>query len=298
VDTLRKYIRGTFRIDEIMAQHTSFRIGGPVDIFVEPADIEDLKATLGFFSERSLPFFLLGRGTNLLVRDGGIRGAVISTRKMMDIEKISDKMIFAEAGVPLAALVKRARGWSLSGLEFCAGIPGSVGGAVLMNAGAQGSDMGGVVAEVDVLEADGVVTRKKRGELHFEYRELHLGGRDVIVGAYFTLKPKDGKEIQKEIDGHLSWRKSRQPLGLPSAGSVFKNPEGSPAGRLIDEVGLKGAAIGGAQVSDVHANFIINQGNATAREVLELIELIRSEVREKRGIDLELEIIVLGEDAS
>ncbi len=293
---LEEKIRGRVLCDEPMARHTSFRIGGPADIVVEPVDIDDLKAALEAVGRRDIPVVILGMGTNVLVRDGGIRGCAILMGGMKKIEKKEADMVFAEAGGTLMALIRQCARWSLSGLENLSGIPGSVGGAIMMNAGAHGSEMGGVVRSVTLMGENREVYEKQAQELNFAYRMCGLEKSEIILGALLSLARGDEDEISRVISERLSWRKERQPLALPSAGSVFKNPPEGPAGRLIDEAGLKGRAFGAAQVSSLHANFIVNRGGACASDVLSLIEQIKGEVRQRKGIDLQLEIKVIGED--
>jgi UDP-N-acetylmuramate dehydrogenase len=293
---LEEKIRGRVSFNEPMARHTSFRIGGPADIMVEPVDVDDLSIALADLRRRDIPTLILGMGTNVLVRDGGIRGCVILMHGMKRIEKKESDEVYAEAGGPLMGLIRQCARWALSGLENLSGIPGSVGGAVRMNAGAHGSEMGDVVRSVTLMGPDGEVREKQAGELGFAYRTCGLGRDEIILGARLSLTRRDPGEISRVISERLSWRKERQPLALPSAGSIFKNPPEGPAGGFIDEAGLKGLSVGAAQVSALHANFIVNRGGARAGDVLSLVVQIQREVRRKRGIDLDLEIKVIGED--
>ena len=293
---LKDIVRGDVRIGEVMARHTSFKIGGPADYYIEPKNTRDFAEAVRYLRDNSISFIVIGSGTNLLIRDGGIRGAVVSTAKMKKIERIGENKIYADAGAPLAMLLRTAEKFSLGGLEFLSGIPGSVGGAVVMNAGAWGSDMSEVTDEVTILENNNNITKINRKNLFFEYRKLNMAEGGIILGAEFLLAPSERGEIRRKIRGNLERRKMSQPLRFPSAGSVFKNPKGGPAGRIIDELGLKGKRIGGAEISDVHANFIMNVKRARARDVLDLVELISREVKEARGVDLEMEIKVVGVD--
>jgi UDP-N-acetylmuramate dehydrogenase len=215
---------------------------------------------------------------------------------MKRIERIGENKIYAEAGTPLAMLLRAAEKFSLGGLEFLSGIPGSVGGAVVMNAGAWGSDISEVTDVITILGNDNNITKIDRKNLSFEYRKLNMGEGEIILGTTFSLVPSDRGEIRRMIRKNLEKRKESQPLRFPSAGSVFKNPKEGPAGRIIDELGLKGKRIGGAEISDVHANFIVNVKRASAGDVLDLVELIKGRVKEARGIDLEMEIKVVGVD--
>jgi UDP-N-acetylmuramate dehydrogenase len=296
LEDLENIIRGDVMKDEVMARHTSFKIGGPADIYVEPEDARDIADAVKYLRDSSIPFVVLGCGTNVLVRDGGIKGAVISTARIKNIERIDDTKIYADAGASIAGLLRAAERLSLKGLEFLAGIPGSVGGAAVMNAGAWGSDMSEVTDEVTILGADNNIAKINRHELSFEYRKLHMGEGEIILGAVFSLVSGDREEIKRKIKENLGKRSERQPLRFPSAGSVFKNSKEGPAGRIIDELGLKGKRIGGAAISDVHANFIVNIKEARAQDVLDLIGLISERVKKVRKIDLEMEIKVLGVD--
>jgi UDP-N-acetylmuramate dehydrogenase len=293
---LEQEIRGTVLFDEPMARHTSYRIGGPVDIFIVPVDADDLVAALTILRQRDIPVVILGRGTNLLVRDGGIRGSVVSMEAMAGVERTGEKRVTAQAGAPLMEVINRCVEWSLAGLEKLAGIPGSVGGAVVMNAGAHGAYIEGVVRAAAILGADGEVYNRTRDELGFGYRTSGLTSTEIILHVDMTLETGDPEEISRVVKEKLDWRRDRQPLSLPSAGSVFKNPHGSPAGRIITEIGLKGTRVGGAEVSTLHANFIVNRGGARASDVLSLIELIVKKARDERGIELEPEIKIVGVD--
>lgn len=281
--------------DVPMRTKTSFRVGGPADVLASPNDASELQRLVGYVKDKGLPFFILGRGTNLLVLDGGIRGVVIDLRAFNTLEVTDGDVVYAGAGVPLPKAVYFAMENSLTGLEFAAGIPGSVGGAVVMNAGAWEGEMKYVVESVTVMSEDGDVKELKRESLAFSYRNLKLPKGTIVLGVSFKLKAGD-KEVIKERIGHvLQARKAKQPLDSPSAGCVFKNPPAGPAGKIIDEVGLKGLQVGGARVSDLHANFIVNNGNATAKDILSLVEAVAERVYEKKGISLEPEIKIVGE---
>jgi UDP-N-acetylmuramate dehydrogenase len=295
--SLEREIRGKVLFGEPMVRHTSYRVGGNADIFVVPADIEDLVAAMAIIREQGLPVVILGRGTNLLVRDGGIRGCVVSMEEMTAIEQTGPEAVSAEAGAPLMEVVNRCVEWSLAGIEKLAGIPGSVGGAVVMNAGAHGAYMDGVVHTATVLGPAGTVYEKTRDGLGFSYRSSNLERGEIILKVDLSLTKGDREEISRVVAEKLAWRKERQPLSLPSAGSVFKNPRDCPAGRIISELGFKGTRVGGAEVSELHANFIVNRGGARAADILSLVERIRDKARQERGIELEPEIRVVGEDA-
>jgi UDP-N-acetylmuramate dehydrogenase len=294
---IEKIVRGKVRYDERMEFHTTYGIGGPVDLFIEPVDAEDLASAVKYINKEGIPLFPLGMGSNVLVVDSGFRGAVVCLKGIKRIEKIDENSIFAEAGAPLSHLVETAASQGLSGLEFASGIPGSVGGAVVMNAGAYGSEMEGVISEITIVDMRGEVEKRKRNELDFRYRHLVMGEGEIVSSALFSLKPDEGETIRKRMRENNEKRRERHPLGAKSAGSVFKNPKGhgsEPAGRIVEGLGLKGKRVGDAEVSPLHGNFIVNRGKATAKDVLELIEIIRMRAREERGIELQLEVKVLG----
>jgi len=296
-DILHERLKGRVRTDEPMELHTSFRIGGPADLFVGPADLDDLTSALEVLKERRVPVLLVGAGTNMLVKDGGVRGAVISLREMKRMERRGSSTIYADCGALLSGLVMKSVSWELSGLEFAVGIPGSVGGAVIMNAGAHGSSISDVISRVEMVHSDGSVHVVDARELMFSYRSCDVGEGRIITGVEFSLQQEESGAIKERIEKHLAWRRENQPLKHPSAGSVFKNPPDVSAGKLIDDLGLKGKTVGGAQVSETHANFIVNIRGAAAQDVLDLIVGVRDQVSREYGIDLELEIRVVGEDA-
>jgi len=287
--------RGVLR-DEPMAKHTSWRVGGPADVFYRPTSIAELKAFLGSLPPR-MPVTWFGLGSNLLVRDGGIRGAVICTSGMpREIERLDAQRVRAGAGAPCATLARRCARWGLGPAAFFAGIPGTVGGALAMNAGAYGGETWDRVEGVQTIDRGGGVKDRGRSEFTVGYRTVAGAADEWFLNATFRLEP--GRETEAAtMKGLLDKRTASQPLGRPSAGSVFRNPPGDYAGRLIEDADLKGASKGGAMVSDKHANFIINAGNATARDIEELIAEIRARVRASSGVDLELEVRVLGEAA-
>jgi UDP-N-acetylmuramate dehydrogenase len=296
---------GEIRRNEPMSGHTSFAIGGPADIFACPADRDDLRLLLKAVKTRKQPFFILGGGTNLLVRDGGFRGVVISLQHMNSI-KIereyraiggSFAVVYAEAGASLAKLLSFSAEQGLTGLEFAAGIPGSVGGAVSMNAGTAIGEMGDVVESVCLMSPDGDLITRHAAELGFGYRTTAIPEGNLLLEVRVILRRDNAEKIRSRIKELLHTRKQRQPVGFPSAGSIFKNPQAEAAGRLIEKAGLKGRKIGGAQVSEKHANFIVNTGKASAADVLSLIAIIQENVLEVTGVRLEPEIKIIGEDA-
>lgn len=297
---LRSCVSGAVLFDEPLARHTSMGVGGPADILAFPQSREELVNLIRLLRQENMPFLILGNGTNLIVKDGGCRGAVISLRGLTRLEWVvapgGEVLVQAEAGVSLAALVHLSLNESLTGMEFCAGIPGSVGGAVRMNAGAFGREMKDVVTEITLLNERQELETLSRRELHFEYRRLDLLDKGVIVSAGFALSPGTRTAISTEISEFLSLRKIKHPLHLRNAGSVFKNPLSMAAGRLIEEVGLKGTRRGDAMISEQHGNFIVNLGHARSADVLGLMEEIRNRVRDHRDISLEAEVHVVGED--
>ncbi len=281
-----------------MSAYTSFRVGGRVDYLAVPEDNADLREVLGWCKQEGIPYLVLGNGTNLLVRDGGIRGLALSlARGFFRVEEVEEKnLILAEAGAPLNQLVEFSRRKGRAGLEFAAGIPGTVGGAIFMNAGAFRKEMKEALHTVCLMDAEGNMAEKEKEELKFSYRFLELGRGEIILGGKFRLPAENGQRVGEKIEENLRWRRTRQPWHLPSAGSVFKNPAQGPAGKLIEETGLKGLRIGDAQVSEQHANFIVNLGKARARDILALVATIREKVLQEKGIWLEMEIQVVGED--
>ena len=296
-DKLRREVANIdVRESEPMSAHTTFKIGGPADLFCLPDSADTLRELLLWARAEGEPVFALGGGSNLLVRDGGVRGVVVSTAKLTKIERIEDTWLEAECGVPLAKLASYARDCSLSGLEFAQGIPGSVGGGVYMNAGAYGGSLEQSVRETDALSADGKAVTVRGGEHAFGYRKSCFADGGTVLRTRIQLTRGDRDEIAAQMEDYRERRRSTQPLEYPSAGSAFKRPPGLFAGKLIQDSGLKGARVGGAQVSEKHAGFIINTGGATASDVLGLIEKIQIEVFRQFGVMLESEIRVIGED--
>ena len=278
----------------IMAEHTSLRVGGPVFCLLRPLDLAGLQAAVQVLNQNHYPYFILGRGTNLLVRDAGMRAVAISLEEGFSQVECIDGRVKTGAGLRLSRLLRFCLQQSLSGLEFIAGIPGSVGGGLRMNAGTRAGEMANVCDAVSLVLSDGALVRFERAELPFAYRRLELPTAAVVVEAEFLLTPGSREQIRRRIRSLLQVRKEKQPWRLPSAGSVFKNPPGDFAGRLIEAVGLKGVRIGDAQISPEHANFIVNRGQAQARDILALIHLAREKVAREFGVHLELEIEVVG----
>ncbi len=289
--------------DEPLAGHTSLGVGGPAMAVVYPDRRECLEATLAFLDSEGIPCLPIGNGTNLIVRDGGYRGVVICLQRLAGVGIMPDltggaALLTAEAGASLAELVTLSAAAGFAGLEFCAGIPGSVGGAVAMNAGAYGREIKDVLAELTIMDRRGEISRWDRTQLQFSYRRFASPVENgLIVAAAFRLTPDDREEIKKRISEIKSIRRRKHPLEYRSAGSVFKNPPGQPAGKLIEEAGLKGLKNGAAQISEKHGNFIVNRGGATAKEILDLIAFIQERVFLEKGIRLETEVITVGEES-
>ena len=284
-----------------MAGHTSFRVGGPVDFLAFPADLDDLRTLLCWCQDGRVPYFILGKGTNLLVRDGGIRGMAINlsrglTRLQVVAEDVGGAAVIAEAGESLSRFVDFSWRNNLCGLEFVAGIPGSVGGGIFMNAGAFRREMKDVLASISLMDSRGQISERKIEDTACTYRSMGLKKGEVILGGKFVLQRGKGEETRARVEEILRARFAKQPYDLPSAGSVFKNPLHAPAGKLIEETGLKGTRVGDARVSEKHANFIVNTGNATARDILDLAARVRERVQQEKGVLLEMEIQVVGEN--
>ncbi|HPQ43454.1 MAG TPA: UDP-N-acetylmuramate dehydrogenase [Syntrophales bacterium] len=309
-DIIGSMITGKVLFEEPMSLHTSMGVGGMADVLIVPATNGELKDAVSFFLTEGIPFLPVGNCTNLIVRDGGYRGVLISLEALRGMKVLNEKssaksasgkndadsvFVHAEAGVSLPAIVDFSVGESLTGLEFCAGIPGSVGGGVKMNAGAWGKELKDVVHSISILDASAESLEVERKDLLFEYRNLSLPEGTIITGADFHLARGKKEAIRKRIKDFIAKRKEKHPLEYRSAGSVFKNPPGSPAGRMIEEAGLKGLRVGGAEISGKHGNFIVNVGSATAEDVLVLIDTIRRKILDERGISLETELKIIGE---
>ena len=281
---------------EPMKKHTTFKIGGVADWFLTPQNKTQLKELVLALKEQNIPFFVLGNGSNLLVGDKGIRGVVICLGKQMDNIQISGSECRVESGALLSKVANAVQRAGLSGFEFASGIPGSIGGAVFMNAGAYEHEMKEIIKTVEYMDQNGEIFSISNEECDFGYRTSIFSKNDYIVlSAVFSLQEDSLEEIKNRMDDYTSRRTSKQPLEKPSAGSVFKRPVGHFAGALIEQSGLKGYQIGGAQVSEKHAGFIINTGNATAKDVLDLIEYIKKVVFENFGVMLETEVKMIGE---
>lgn len=282
--------------NEPMSRHTTFAIGGPADLFVIPKTPEQLAGALKVLRNCGVPLLLLGNGSNMLVSDAGYRGAVICTTEMDDVRTDEDCRLVAQAGALLARVARRAQRAGLTGAEFSGGIPGSVGGAVFMNAGAYDGQMDGIVEKTEYLDGEGNLHTLIGDEHCFGYRSSAFRAHPdwTIVRTTMRLQPGDPAAILDKMNDFAQRRRDKQPLNFPSAGSTFKRPEGYFAGRLIEDAGLKGMSVGAAQVSEKHAGFLINRGGATCDEMLRLIELVQQRVREQFGVDLECEVRIVG----
>lgn len=293
--------RGEVRFDEPMSAHTSLRIGGPAEVMAFPEDSVSLKNILLSAKRQQIPVFIFGGGTNLLVQDGGIEGLVISLKAFNRIDfarETDDKkaVLFAGAGVMLSSLINFSQKNGLAGIEALAGIPGCLGGAVCMNAGSFGVEIKDVLVCIAVMDMNGEISILNKDQLNFSYRSSNIPESLMILSANIALNKDNPDDISKRIKEFLQRKRDTQPLGEPSAGCVFKNPEGNAAGRLIDAAGCKGMRKGNVEVSTVHANYFINKGGATCRDFVELMDAVKVRVREHSGIILEPEIKMVGKE--
>ena len=289
-------IRGEVRFKEMLSFHTSLRIGGPADIFVVPQDIDDIRHALLYAEREQLPVAVVGGGNNLLVTDRGIRGVVLKLEGCLGRAEFNGEEAVAGAGVGLSALIREAAALNLGGIEALVGIPATIGGALAMNAGTADGSIGDYVSAVYFLHPDGTIGECKPATGGFSYEQFSLPEGAVLVGARLRFHRRPYGEIQKDIKQRLKIKKQTQPLALASAGCVWKNPPGGElASKLIERVGLKGKRLNGAEISAKHANFIVNRGQASAADILALMELTRDRVQTQLGITLETEIRVIGE---
>lgn len=290
--------RAFVRENEPMAAHTSFKAGGRADLFVEPQNGEQLRKVLQLYNKENVKYMVLGNGSNVLVRDGGYRGVIVRIGEAFSSIKREENRIICGSGALMSAAARFAASEGLAGLEFASGIPGSIGGAVFMNAGAYGGEIAQVLSSARIISKDGNREfNMTADELQMGYRHsvLHETG-DVTVEAVFELQPADINEIKANIADFTERRNSKQPVNYPSAGSFFKRPEGYFAGKLIQDAGFKGLSVGGAQVSELHSGFIINKGNAAASDILQLMEIVQAGVYDKFGVKLEPEVRIIGEE--
>ena len=294
VQEMRAALRGEVLTSEPMSRHTTWRIGGLADLFVQPQDRDDLLVALRVLQQAKIPWQVIGKGSNLLVGDGGIRGAVINTGRLDQLDFSAAPLVSAEGGLRLMTLVREASRLSLGGLEQLAGIPGTLGGAVAMNAGAGEQDLGRLVRTVVLAGVDGEEEWTAE-QLRFDYRSSNLPAGRVVVAVQLKLVNAEAEGLREEIKQRLLQRRRSQGVGRPNAGSVFKNPPGEQAWKLIDRAGMRGAVVGGARVSERHSNFIVNGGSARAADVLTLMGQIQDRVFRQSGISLEPEVRIIGE---
>ncbi|RFU68769.1 UDP-N-acetylmuramate dehydrogenase [Bacillus sp. V59.32b] len=296
VEKLKNLQVGRVLEDEALANHTTMKIGGPADLFIEPSSIENLEKTMDILKEFELKWTVIGRGSNLLVSDMGIEGAVIKLGKGLDDLEINDTEITVGAGFSLVSLSVQISKKGLAGLEFASGIPGSVGGAVYMNAGAHGSDISNILKKAYVLFEDGSLEWLTKEEMEFSYRTSVLQKKrpGIVVVAVFGLHSGNREEIVERMQNNKNYRKETQPYNLPCAGSIFRNPLPNHAGKLVQEAGLRGHSIGGAKISEMHGNFIVNAGNGRAEDVLALIQHVKDTVYDKYGVEMETEVEIIG----
>ncbi|MGN0156835.1 MAG: UDP-N-acetylmuramate dehydrogenase [Lachnospiraceae bacterium] len=288
--------KGTVLTEEPMSRHTTFRVGGNADAYVVVQNIEQLRNTIAFLREKSISYFVIGNGSNLLVSDSGFRGAVLEIGREMSKISIEEDCVYVQAGALLTVVAKEAMKAGLSGMEFASGIPGSIGGAIVMNAGAYDGEMKQIVREVTLLTTEGEIRTLTGEEMEFGYRTSILKREaGIVLSVKLQLIPGDQDGITAKMADFAARRREKQPLEYPSAGSTFKRPAGNFAGKLIMEAGLSGAMVGGAQVSEKHCGFVINRDNATATDIYCLMQKIQRQVKETSGINLEPEVIFLGE---
>ncbi len=280
---------------EPLARHSTFAIGGPADYFVEAETREQLEGLCRLCRDRRWPLFPIGQGSNLLVGDGGIRGVVVRLRGAFETISFEADVLIAGAGVLLPVLAKECAKRGLAGAEFLAGVPGTIGGGLMTNAGTPEGDLGSLVRSVEAVNADGIWETILRDKIDFSYRRSNLAGR-LVTGAVLQLRAGNPRDIAELVEKQKTRRAEKQPLGTYNCGSVFKNPPGDHAARLVEAAGLKGRRIGGARISPKHANFIENDNHAAAADVKALIDLTRRTVKEKFGVDLETEVWTVGED--
>ena len=284
-------------IDEPMSCHTTFRVGGMADFFVTPKNANEVKDAIEICREEGMPYYIIGNGSNLLVSDQGYRGVIIQLYKEMSQVEVEGNVIRAQAGASLARIAGAALEAGLTGFEFAAGIPGTLGGACVMNAGAYGGEMKDVLVRVTVLTGEGEIIELGRNELELGYRTSVIAKKGYIVlGAVMKLEHGDAVNIKAYMDELKEKRVTKQPLEYPSAGSTFKRPEGHFAGKLIEDAGLRGFQVGGAQVSEKHCGFVINRDHATAADIMELMRQVQMRVKENSGVDLEPEVKRLGDE--
>ena len=290
------YDENDIKIDEKLSSYVNFKVGGPADILLIPKSKEQVIKSVEVCKENKIPFYLIGNGSNILVRDGGFRGVVISLKEVNTIIVDGDK-IEAECGAMLKAVSDKAMENSLTGFEFACGIPGTIGGAVFMNAGAYDGEIAHVIESAEIIDEECNIVRLSNKDLDFGYRSsIVMKKGSTVLSAVFKLEKGQVKTIKELVDDLTNKRESKQPLEYPSAGSTFKRPTGYFAGKLIQDAGLKGYSIGGAAVSEKHSGFVINKGNATAKDITDLIKYIQDEVKRQFGVELHPEVRIIGEE--
>jgi UDP-N-acetylmuramate dehydrogenase len=294
IETLQTITKGTFLKEEAMMKHTSYGIGGPAQAYIIPKDENDLSQILKFANQYKISTYFVGSGSNLLVSDKGINGIVITLGKAINDFRINGAEIYAESGVMLGKVVKECIKNNLSGLESLIGVPGTLGGALVMNAGAFGGEISNYLKKVTVMTMEGNKKNYKPGEIEFSYRHSTFSSEEIVISANFELIQSDAKTVAEKKSLASGGRKATQPLKFRSAGSVFKNPDEGAAGYFIDQAGLKGTKVGDAEISNHHANFFVNHGEAKASDIVKLIRLARKTVKKKFGVMLELEVKTLG----
>jgi UDP-N-acetylmuramate dehydrogenase len=298
-EEFKNIVSGRVVFDEPLDCHTSIGVGGKADALVFPKDVKELGRITAYLNSHHIPYCAVGNWTNIIVKDNGYRGVIISLKYMRyfrwNIETDGKVFLYAQAGVKLSDMIALCMKEGFTGMEFCAGIPGSVGGAVKMNAGAYGKEIKDILETITLIDARGHAHEASRDSLRFTYRDLDLPEETVIADALFLLRKNSREEIVKRIREIMNQRKTRHPLEYPNAGSIFKNPKGSPAGEIIEAVGLKGARIGDAEISERHGNFIINLGHAKASDILELIGMVKDKVWREKSISLETEVKIIGD---
>lgn len=285
--------------DEPMIKHTSFKVGGPADCFIKVRDIEELKNILELIKKYNIPYVVFGNGSNMIVRDKGYRGIVIKIdiNKFELIEENDEQKLIVGAGNKISEVSQKLLKEELSGFEELSGIPGTIGGAIKMNAGAHGKEIKDVIECVTVMKPNGDIEEVLNKDLEFEYRSSNIQkNKYIVLEAKFILQKGTSEDIKKKMDEYKKYRIEKQPIEYPSAGSTFKRGDGYITAKLIDDAGLKGYTIGGAKVSEKHAGFVINKGGATAKEILQLIQYIKDTIKEKFGVDIALEVEVIGEE--
>lgn len=295
-ESLEKIIPAeNIHLQEPMAGHTTFRVGGPADCLIELEDAEQIQRVQEYLRKVEIPFVVLGNGSNVLVSDSGYRGVILQVGEKMSQVRVEGTTVIARAGALMSRVARVAMEHGLTGLEFASGIPGTVGGGVVMNAGAYGGEMSQVVAKVTAVNQEGEILELDNAAMEFGYRYSTIRNQSfVVTEVAFSLQEGDKEQIKATMDDLAAKRREKQPLEYPSAGSTFKRPEGHFAGKLIMDAGLRGFQIGGAKVSDKHCGFVINAGNATAADVMDVIQEVRAIVKEKFNIDLETEVVFLG----